>query len=643
MPITAPVPALLEAAAGQAEVTPLLCAVAQRTGDLSLLRPHWRPDQSRLLEPGAGVSPGAVDGARRAVAGRLAAEPWLLGDGVGGPRAEAGAAGGAILRSVLGFATGDDAAGTYLPLLRQELNLNGEDARAPGWHKDGVAPGRDFHVAVVGAGMSGIAAAHRLAQAGVECTVVEKNSDVGGTWLENTYPGCRVDVPSHLYSYSFAQRADWPQHYSSQPVLLDYFRRCAEELGMAARTRFSTEVVSAAWDAGSAVWRLGLRRPDGGTDELVANVVVSAVGQLNRPHVPDLPGAGRFAGPAFHSARWRHDVDLAGKRVAVIGTGASSAQLVPALAGEAGEVTVFQRTPAWLAPTPDYRHDVAPELRWLFSHLTGFDRWYRFWLFWKNAEGILPAARAEPGWDGGSRSVGPANDLLRQLLTGYLDQQFAGAPDLLSRVLPAYPPAAKRVLRDDGAWASALLRPDVHLVTEPIDHLGPEGVTTADGALHRADVVVYATGYLASDFLWPMQVVGAGGQEIHRRWQGDARAYLGMTVPGYPNLFCLYGPNTNIVVNGSIVYFAECQVGYLLASLRLLLATGSRAMDCRPEIHDAYNSEIDAATARTAWGATDVNSWYRNARGRVSQNWPGTLLEYWERTRHVDAADYTWS
>lgn len=640
-------------AVAQADLTPLLCAVAHRTGDRSLLRAEWRPDQSRLVEPDAGVEPAAAAEARRVVVERIVEDPaaWTGGDGSRaapdvGPRAGPASIGGegdqSVLRAVLAFAAGEDAVEPYLPLLRQELGLGGADLRAPGWRLADVAPGRDLRVAVIGAGMSGIAAAHRLLQAGVGCTVIEKDAGVGGTWLENTYPGCRVDVPNHLYSYSFAQRHDWPQHFSTQRVLLDYFADCAERFGVLPHVRFSTEVVSATWEEEPARWALRLRGADGGEETVHAEVVVSAVGQLNRPHVPAVPGAGTFAGPAFHSARWRHDVDLAGKRVAVIGTGASAAQFVPVLAEEAAELTVFQRTPPWLVPTPDYHDDVAPELRQLFERLAGYAEWYRFWLFWRNAEGLLPAVRVEDGWDGGGRSVGALNDVLRQLLTAYLEAEFGEDPDLLARVVPTYPPAAKRIIRDNGAWARALRLPHVSLVTEAIDHIGPSAVTTSDGAEHPADVLVYGTGFQASEFLSPMRVVGRDGVELHQRWNGDARAYLGMTVPGFPNLFCLYGPNTNIVINGSIIYFSECGIGYLLEALRRLLESGARWLDCRPEVHEAYNAEIDAANARTAWGASTVHSWYRNAHGRSAQNWPGTLLEYWQRTRALAADDYAW-
>ncbi|MHB1785020.1 MAG: FAD-dependent oxidoreductase [Acidimicrobiales bacterium] len=628
-------PEVLAAAIDQAEVTPLLCALAYLSGDISLLRDEWRPDQARLMEPDAGLSPEAKEAARRASYDLLIA----LADSRLGPTAPLDAP---TLHSILAFAVGTDAVEEYLPLLRQELAITDTDLRAPTWHKDAIAADRELRVAVIGAGMSGIAAAHRLAQAGVDCIVIEKNPDVGGTWLENTYPGCRVDVSNHLYSYSFASRHDWPQHFSTQPVLLDYFRHCADRFGVRDRIRFDTEVVSADYHEASRTWALSLRGPDGSAESLAVHAVISAVGQLNRPYVPAIPGAECFQGPAFHSARWNHDVNLKDKRVAVIGTGASAAQFIPFIAEEASELVVFQRTPNWLIPTPEYHEDLPSSLEWLFGYLPFYAQWYRFWLFWRNAEGILPAVRVDPDWDTDSHSVGVLNDLLRQLLTGYLNEQFNDAPDLLAQVVPDYPPGAKRVIRDNGAWAATLKRDNVELLTDGIDHIGPKGLITEEGVEYPADVIIYATGFKASDFLSPIRIVGSGGVELHELWRGDARAYLGMTVPGFPNLFCLYGPNTNIVINGSIIYFSECQIGYILESLRLLLDTGAQAMDCRREVHDAYNAEVDDANGRMAWGAAHVNTWYKNATGRVSQNWPGSLLDYWQKTQRPDPADYRW-
>jgi 4-hydroxyacetophenone monooxygenase len=616
-----------------ARVVPLLAAVAYATGDLSVLQDDLRPDPTRLVEPEGGVDPD-----RQAVARVLALEALRrFRDGGSVP---APPPGDPALRRILAFMVGEHMVDDYLPLFLEELSVHGDDLRAPDWTLAELAPNRPFRVAIIGAGMSGIAAAHRLRQAGVPFVVLEKDADVGGTWYENTYPGCRVDVANHFYSYSFAQRDDWPQHFSTQEVLLDYFRACADRLGVREHVRFETEVTSAEWNDANGSWTLCLRSPDG-EETLEAQAIVSAVGQLNRPSFPDIPGRESFEGVSFHSARWRHDVDLGPTtRVAVIGTGASAVQFVPEIARSVGELSVFQRTAPWMIPSEDYHQEVSAQKRWLFRHVPSYTQWYRFWLFWQNAEGILPAAKVDPDWHGDG-SVSLLNDMVRQLLTAYTRDQFADRPDLVDKVLPAYPPVAKRVVRDDGTWPGALKRGNVALITTGIERITPTGVTTVDGVTHDVDVIIYGTGFKASQFLTPMKVVGRDGVDLHEQWDGDARAYLGITVPGFPNLFLLYGPNTNIVINGSIVYFSECEVHYVLGCLELLLSQpGHAALDVRPEVHDAYNRRIDEGNQNMVWGVSTVNTWYKNTKGRITQNWPFSLLDYWRETRTPNAADY---
>jgi len=470
--------------------------------------------------------------------------------------------------------------------------------------------------------------------------VFEKNSDVGGTWLENTYPGCRVDVASHLFCYSFAQRADWPQHFSDQPELLAYFRRFADDSDLRPIIRLKTTVESIEFDDATATWQVHTTDGHGDGDLDSFDAVVNATGQLNRPKYPDISGRDSFAGPSFHSARWDHDVDLTGKRVAVIGTGASAAQLIPIVADDAAEVLVFQRTPNWLAPTLDYHADVPDGHRWLLDHVPYYSQWYRFWLFWRYAEGILPAVKVDPEWNDSGQSVSAANQELRMLLGMYIGLCFGDRPDLLPKVMPDYPPAAKRIIRDNGIWATTLKRDNVRLITEPIAAIEPDGVRMADGTEHDVDVIVYATGFQASKFLTPMRVTGRKGVDLHEQWDGNARAYLGIVAPNFPNFFMLYGPNTNIVVNGSIIYFSECEVHYVMQCLHHILATNVRAIDCRQAVHDRYNERIDEGNKLMAWGASSVNSWYKSDSGRVAQNWPFSLLEFWQQTREIDAADY---
>jgi 4-hydroxyacetophenone monooxygenase len=616
------------------EVPPLLPALAYLTGDLTLLRENLRPDPILLATP-----QGGLDEAQVAEARALAFDVLVrFRDGELQPAPPPSEA---TLLQIMEFAVGGGAdMASYLPLLEEELAVRGEDRRAPAWHKDEIAPNVDFEVLIVGAGMSGLLAAHRLVQAGVPFVIVEKNDDVGGTWLENSYPGCRVDNPNHNYSYSFAQRHDWPLHFSTQDVLLDYFRRCADAFDLRRFIRFGTHVESATWSEAERRWAVQVRSADGHEHTIHANAVISAVGQLNRPLFPDIAGRDSFEGPSFHSARWDHDLDLRAKRVAVIGTGASAVQFIPEIAPEVGELLVFQRTPPWLGPTDDYHAAVEPGLRWLYTHVPSYSEWNRFLIFWKMGDGVLAGVTVDPDWEPKDKSVGLFNDILRQLLTGYLDMEFADRPDLREKVVPTYPPGAKRLLRDNGVWAKALKRDNVELITDPIREITPTGVVTADGVAHDVDVIIYGTGFQASKFLTPMRVTGRDGLDLHESWKGDARAYLGITVPGFPNLFCLYGPNTNIVINGSIIYFSECGVRYILGCVREILAGGHRALDVRKDVHDAFNEQVDAGNRLMAWGWSDVNSWYKNEHGHVAQNWPFTLLEYWQRTLAPDPDDY---
>ena len=623
----------IKAAVAYAELPALLPALAAVTGDLSLVPAHLRPGVATLMDPTGGLNADQQEEGRRLAIDALIR---LRDDGVPEPLPIPDED---TLRTLLEFASGGAPVDDYMELLREELNI-GDDPRTPSWRKAEVAPDRPFRAAVVGAGMSGLVAAHRLHQAGVEVVVLEKNSDVGGTWFENVYPGCRVDVSNLFYSYSFAQRDDWPEHFSSQQVLLDYFRGVAASSGIRELIRFDTEVTSVEFDDAAKTWTLQVVSADGTEEAIVANAVVSAVGQLNRPSLPDIPGVERFEGPAFHSARWDHDVDLTGKRVAVIGTGASAAQFIPVIAEEAGHLTVFQRTPAWFIPAPNYTEQIGPEVRWLRRHVPSYTHWSRFWVFWRSVEGMMPFATVDPEWTGGEQSVSAQNDFMRVMLSGYITSQFAARPDLVERVVPQYPPFSKRFILDDGAWARTLTRDDVELVTDGIAEVTATGVRTVDGTMRDVDVIIYGTGFKASDFLMPMKVVGRNGSDLHEHWAGDARAYLGITLPGFPNFFMLYGPNTNIVVNGSIIYFSECEVHFVLGCVRALLESGAAALDTLPSVHEAYNARIDEANLRMAWGVSKVNSWYKNATGRTAQNWPFSLLEYWQQTREPNLEDF---
>jgi len=543
------------------------------------------------------------------------------------------------IRRMMSFVVGEEVPDEYVPMMREELALDGVDARAiDAKLADDVK--RDFHVLVIGAGMSGLLAAIQLDDAGIPFTVVEKNEGIGGTWLENTYPGCRVDVGNHFYCYSFAPNHGWSEYYSRQPELHDYFETCATKFGIRDRIRFGTEVLRSRYDEARSRWEVELQLPDGATETLYANAIVSAVGQLNRPKIPKLDGLESFRGPAFHSARWPSAIDFRGKRVAVIGTGASAVQLVPEVAKQAERLIVFQRSPGWMLPNPVYHDGVSDEVKWLMRNVPFYARWFRFLIFWPGSDGLLPSLRLDPDWPHPDRSMNAINDAMRTGFIDYMQQQLDGDEELLAKVTPSYPPFGKRILQDNGTWFRTLKRDNVELVDAAVASVTPDAVVDERGRTHPVDVIVFATGFHANRFLWPIEVTGRSGADLREQWGEDPRAYLGITVPNFPNLFLLYGPNTNVAHAGSIIFHAECQVRYTMGCIHSLLAEGRAAMECKQDVHDAYNARLQREASQLVWTHPGVESWYKNAKGRLTTTSPWRLVDYWGWTREPDLDDY---
>ena len=622
----------IDAALKEMSPPALLAALVTVTGDHSLLRPELRPSPLALREDTAGLSPEALATLRTLAAGLLRryrdegmpATPPLSRE---------------QLARTMSFCAGEDLSDDYVDMMLAELHGGTDDDYGISWrNKPAEQQLEKFRVLIIGAGMSGLCAAIRLDEAGIAYTIVEKNEGVAGTWFENSYPGCRVDVQNHFYSYSFEPNHDWPEFYSRRNELKTYFESCARKYGVAERIRFSTVVEQATYDEARAMWKVDLTTPDG-PETIEVNAVISAVGQLNRPKLPDIAGLDRFKGPAFHSARWQHDHDLKGKRVAVIGTGASAMQFAPELAREVERLIIFQRSPQWAAPNPDYGRTVGDGMKWLLKNVPGYASWYRFLLFWRTGDGLHASLQTDPGWPHPERSMNARNDAQRAILTQHIEQVLGGRPDLLEKALPHYPPMGKRMLIDNH-WFEMLCRDNIDLVTDPIREIESDAVVTENGQRQEVDAIVFGTGFQSHRFLWPMRIVGRGGVVLSEVWGENPRAYLGVAVPRFPNFFCLYGPNTNLGHGGSIIFHTECQVRYTLRCLRELLESAHSSMDCRPYVHEEYNDRVDAAHSRMIWTHPGMQTWYRNEEGRVTTNSPWRLVDYWKMTREPNPTDY---
>ena len=470
-------------------------------------------------------------------------------------------------------------------------------------------------IAIIGAGFSGLCLGVHLKGAGAyDFTIFEKSDRLGGTWRDNTYPGAACDVPSFAYCFSFDQKTDWSRKWAPQAEILEYMEACARTHGLFEHIRFGTEIASARFDEEAGVWRL---RTTAGED-VVADVLVSGVGQLNRPHVPDLPGLDRFTGERFHSARWHHGYDLSGKAVAVVGNAASAIQFIPQIAPQVRQLFVLQRSANWMLPRHDRAYSERERRR--FARHPWLATAYRWWI-WLQHELRFPLFRR----------AGFAARGVERVARQHIEAEIPD-PTLRAALLPDYPPGGKRLLISDDYYQT-LRRENVELVTNALDHIDAEAIVLRDGRRLPVDCLILATGFQSTAFLAPMTIVGRGGRSLHDVWRGHARAYLGLTVAGFPNFFMMYGPNTNLGHN-SILFMIECQTRYIMQCLRQMDARALAWIDVRQDTIDAYDARVQRSLAGTVWAATPA-SWYKTADGTITNNWPGTTFAYWQATRRV--------
>jgi cation diffusion facilitator CzcD-associated flavoprotein CzcO len=484
------------------------------------------------------------------------------------------------------------------------------------------SPGRSLEVVIVGAGFGGVAAAIELKRHGIDrITILEQAPDLGGTWFYNSYPGCACDVPSHLYSFSYRQRRDWSRLCSPQREIHDYLHEVARDHDIESLLHLGRTVTACTWDEQSNRWQLSTEQGE----DYEADAIVLATGQLNRPALPEIAGRESFAGHSFHSARWDHDYPLAGKRVAVIGTGASAVQFVPEIADQVARLTIFQRSGNWFLPRENHRYPAAvgAAIRWV-PGLQAFRRGFMF----QYCEALTAGIRHP-------RTLGR---LFALRSAAFMRSQLTD-PEVRRKAWPDYTFGCKRVLFSS-AFLPTLQRANVELVTDAIERLAPEGVVTADGRLREVDCVIWATGFQTTGFMLPMRVSGVGGRRLSQAWARGAHAHLGMVVPGFPNMFLMYGPNTN-TSGGSIIFYLETQAAYIRQALHQLRRRRAAAIDVRADVEAASDQALQARFAGTAWER--CKSWYRDENGRIVTNWPGYMREYLQEVRLLKASDFTFT
>jgi len=495
------------------------------------------------------------------------------------------------------------------------------------------------HVLIVGAGVCSIALGVALGRLGIPYTIVEKNDELGGTWYINRYPGCGVDTPNHSYSYSFGPRNEWTRYFCQREELLDYLKNVAAEYGIRQHLRLNTRLTSSRWDQTREHW-ISTLKTKAGEETVESAVLVSAIGQLNDPSRAHFKGEKDFQGLILHSALWSDDIGFEGKRVAVIGTGATAMQLVPAIADRVASLTVYQRTAQWARPVKGYSDPITEGAKWLLAHLPFYVQWYRFNMFWRYGDGLLPFLRKDPAWPYPDRAVNKGNDRHRQELTDFILSELNDRPDLIEKCVPTYPPYGKRILLDNG-WFRTLTKLNVELVTDTIDHFSREGIVTADGKLRSADFIVIATGFKVTEMAARLNIVGRDGKNLREAWANDnPTAYLGLTVPDFPNFFCMLGPNSGPAHGGSVIFQSECQSRYISACLVDMIERDIASIDVRQAVHDDYVRKVDAEHDQMIWTHPGMTTYYRNKSGRVFSAMPWRFVDYWAMTHDADLGQY---
>ena len=609
-----------------ANIPTLLMVLVQLTGDEKWLAEPYVPRRARGLDDNdSGNLPLKIQKEIRSAASEAIAG-WARGVPAALPRP-----GRALLARMLSVAMVEEVPEQYGDIIAAAMKLDEEPpkARAPA-HTQAI---------IIGAGVSGICAAIRLREMGVECQIFEKNQGFGGTWWENRYPGCGVDTPNLTYTFSFAAN-DWSRYFPLQKEILGYLEKTANQHELRERVLFETKVERARWREEDAKWEVQVIDREGRAQTFQSDILISATGVLNIPMVPHIKGMDTFKGVVIHSSSWPQDLNVAGKRVAVIGNGASAMQIVPAIAPKVSQLTIFARSKQWAAPFPQFGKEVPEAVRYLLNVMPLYRLWYEQRLSWTFNDRVHETLFKDPKWRDPARSVNAINDRHRRFFTDYVISELGDRQDLLKHVLPDYPPFAKRMLLDNG-WYRALRRDNVRLIPHNLSEVNENTLTAGNGETIEADVIILATGFKASELLSSYEIVGRNGRGLSDFWENDnASAYFGTTVPGFPNFFILLGPNVGSGHGGSMIRNIECQTNYATSVLQEMFDQQAATAEVREDIYQNYSKKIDEAHEKMVWTHPGVDNWYRNSRGRVVVITPWRNDAFWRMTRQAKPEEY---
>ena len=614
-----------------ADMRVLLMALYHLTGDKKWLSEPFLPRRDvRLI---AARDSGLSDEVQQQICDQAAS---FIDNGF--PEPKVSDPGNELMVEMMRICMGENIPSEYSLMMREDLGFVSRDEGLTidmaAVHTTGDTP----HVVIVGAGVSGLALGAQLSRLGVSYVILDANDEVGGTWYRNRYPGCGVDTPNHAYSFSTGKRNRWSRYFALRPEIQQYILDSSRDNGVHEHVIFERRVVAARWSEESQSWAITAVTPAGEEETYVAPIFVSAIGGLSTPRIADIDGIEKFNGPLFHPFYWPDDLDVTGKKVALIGTGASAMQIATTIAPHVEKLTIYQRSPQWARDIKGYRDLIDDGELWLLENFPFYAQWFRFSMFWRYGDGLLPALRKDPEWEHPERSMNRINDRHRTEMLSYIESVIGHRPDLMEKCVPTYPPYGKRILLDNG-WYEMLLRDNVELVTDAVDHIDETGV---HAGMHRdADVVVMATGFEVHQFLGRVDVVGRDGLRLADVWANDdPRAYLGLSVSGFPNLFMMSGPNTFLAHGGSLIFMGECQARYVSSAIAQMSSQGISSIDVDKTVMDEYNAKVDAEHEQLIWTHPGMTTWYRNKYGRITVVLPWRLVDYWSMSHDPDLSAY---